>query len=328
MQISNETKVGALTIIAVTLLVLGYNFLKGKSFVKNKSNIIYAKFSDVGGLDMSNPVKIKGYKIGNVSEINGTDENISEIVVAISLKRKINIPRNSKAIIVNTLTGASYVSIIIGDDPNYISAGDTIVSAPNPDLMSKVMTSIDPVLISMKGAIDTLKNVLHGINNVLDPKSQNNLKYLINNLQTSSQHLSLLLNSKTGPLAKTLENTTQFTDNLNKNNTQLNSIFENIKLTTDNLSQTKFKETVDSLQHTLSAFQMLLEKLQSKDGSLGLLINDPSLYNHLEQTGKSLNTLIDDIKTHPKRYINISVFGKKDKSKPLSAPLSDSAYKQ
>jgi len=190
------------------------------------------------------------------------------------------------------------------------------------------MNSIDPVLLSLKGAIDTLKYTLHGINNVLDPNSQNNLKMLISNLKTSSEQLSTLLDSKTGPLAKTLENTNQFTDNLNKNNTQLNSIFENIKITSNNLSQTKFKETVDTLQKTLGSFQMLLEKLQTKEGSMGLFINDPTLYNNLQQTGKSLNTLIDDIKVHPKRYINITVFGKKDKSKPLSAPLADSAKKE
>jgi len=328
MQISNETKVGALTIIAVTLLVLGYNFLKGKSLVRDKSNFIYVKFADVGTLDISNPVKIRGYRIGNVSDINGTDENISEVVVAISLKSKVNIPKNSKAIIVNSLTGVSSISIITGDDTNYLKSGDTLMSAPNPDLVSKVMNSIDPVLLSLKGAIDTLKYTLHGINNVLDPNSQNNLKMLISNLNTSSEQLSTLLDSKTGPLAKTLENTNQFTDNLNKNNTQLNSIFENIKITSNNLSQTKFKETVDTLQKTLGSFQMLLEKLQTKEGSMGLFINDPTLYNNLQQTGKSLNTLIDDIKVHPKRYINITVFGKKDKSKPLSAPLADSAKKE
>jgi len=313
MQISNETKVGALTIIAVTLLVLGYNFLRGKSVVAGKSNVIYARFSDIGTLDISNPVKVKGFRVGNVVDVKGIDENISEIVVAISLKTKVNIPRNSKAIIVNSLTGVSSVSILLGDDPNLIKTGDTLFSEPNPDLMSKVMTGIDPVLLSMKSAIDTLKDVLHGVNHVLNPQSRQNISTMIEHLSASSRHLSVLLDPETGALSKTLDHSAAFTDNLNQNNAKLNAIAENIKTTTDQLSQTRFKEAVDTLNQTLSSLQQVLDKLKNKEGSAGLLMNDPALYNHLQQTAKSLNTLIDDLKTNPKRYVHFSLFGKKDK---------------
>ncbi|MFN5333564.1 MAG: MlaD family protein [Bacteroidota bacterium] len=328
MQISNETKVGALTIIAVTFLVLGYNFLRGKSVINNKSNVIYAKFADIGTLDISNPVKIKGYRIGNVSDINGTDENISEVVIAINLKTKVNIPKNSKAVIINSLTGVSTVSIIPGNDPNFLRSGDTLLSEPNPDLMSKVMTGLDPVLISMKATVDTLRNVLHGINNVLSPNTQNDLKATIENVRISSKNLSVLLDSESGSFAKTLNNTAQFTENLNKNNAEIHSIISHLNTTSHNLSQTKFKEAVDTLNQTLSSLQTVLNKLKDKDGTMGLLLNDPALYNQLEQTGRSLHILLDDLKTNPKRYVHFSLFGKKDKSKPLSAPLSDSARKQ
>jgi phospholipid/cholesterol/gamma-HCH transport system substrate-binding protein len=325
MQISNETKVGALTIIAVTLLVLGYNFLRGKSVMAGKSNVIYATFSDIGALDISNPVKIKGFRVGNVSDVKGMDENISEVVVAISLKTKVNIPRNSKAVIVNSLTGVSSLNIILGNDPNMIQTGDTLLSEPNPDLMSKVMTGIDPVLLSMKAAIDSLKDVLHGVNSVLNPQSRKDFSIMLENLSASSRHLSALLQPQTGALAKTLDHTAAFTDNLNQNNARLNAITENIKTASEQLAQTQFKQTVDTLNRTLSSLQQVLDKLKTKEGSAGLFMNDPALYNHLQQTAKSLNTLVDDLKTHPKRYVHFSLFGKKDKSAPLAAPLSDSA---
>ena len=326
-KVSNETKVGALTVIAVTLLVLGYNFLKGKSLLK-KSNVIYARFADVGALEISNMVKIKGFRIGNVYKIDNMDKDVSEVIVTINMTEDINIPKNSVAIINSSLTGSASISVLPGNATSFISFGDTLQSSSNPDILSKVMTSVDPVMVNVKQAIDSLKLVLSNLNSVFDEHTKANLKAVIANLKTSSDDLTVMLNSKNGALAKTLNNVETFTTNLNGNNEKLNTTIENLKNTSQKLSEVEIKETVANLNNTITQLQGILQKANKGEGTLGLLINDPKLYNNLQNTSRSLNILLDDFKLHPKRYVSVSVFGKKDKTEPLKAPLADSINNQ
>jgi phospholipid/cholesterol/gamma-HCH transport system substrate-binding protein len=322
MQISNETKVGALTVIAITLMFLGYNFLKGKS-VTRKSNTIYAKFSDVGSLEISNPVKIKGFRVGIVNDVRGTDPSVSEVVVAINLQEKVNIPSNSTAVIINSLTGVSSINIIPGDGQTYIKSGDTLRSTTNPDMLSKVMSSIDPVMSSVKLALDTLQQILNSVNRTFDVNAQKNLQDVVENLKNASSSLDHLLDQDNGALASTLSNTARFTENLNKNNENINALIENLRKTSDQLAQADLQKTISSLHQTLEEIQTVLQKTKGKDGTVGLLLNDTALYHNLQQTSRSLTILLDDMKMHPKRYVHFSLFGKKEKSKPLSAPLSE-----
>lgn len=323
MNLSNEFKVGALTVIAVVLLVLGYNFLIGKNLTR-RSDVIYARFPEVGSLEISSPVKIKGYKIGNVYKIETFDKNISEVIVAISLTEKVNIPINSNAIINSVLTGGTLLIISPGDAKTYLKKGDTLISSYSPDMITKVMKSIDPVLLNVKQAIDSLKLVLSNLNSVFDDNTKANLKTVIANLKTSTANLNVMLNSKDGALAHTLNNAETFTNNLNKNNDNLNTAITNLKNTSQKLSELQLNETVANLNTTITQLQTILKKANNGNGSLGMLINDPKLYNNLQNTVRSMNILLDDLKMHPKRYVSISVFGKKDKTTPLSAPLGDS----
>jgi phospholipid/cholesterol/gamma-HCH transport system substrate-binding protein len=327
MTVSNETKVGALTVIAVTLLVLGYNMLKGKNLIK-RSDVIYARFADVGSLEISSPVKVKGFRIGNVYSIEASDENISEVIVAINVDQKVNIPVNSLAVINGSLTGSTSLNINPGNASNYIKVGDTLRSEPSADLMSKLNSSVDPVLANIKQAVDSLKMVLSSFNSVFDEGNKANLKAVIANLKNTSANLTELLDSKDGSLAKTLKNAETFTTNLNKNNENLNATIENFKTTSKKFSELELKETINGLNNTVTQLKDVMEKINKGDGSLGLLVNDKKLYNNLQNTVRSLNILLDDLKTHPKRYVSFSVFGRKDKGTPLNAPLADSTNKQ
>ncbi|MBS4066894.1 MAG: MCE family protein [Chitinophagaceae bacterium] len=326
-KVSNETKVGALTVIAVTLLVLGYNMLKGKNLIK-RSDVLYIRMADAGPLEVSSPVKIKGYKIGNVYSIGSKDENVSELIIAVNLDKRVNIPANSLANIVGSLTQAASLNITLGDSKSYVREGDTINSVVTPDLLTKIGDNVDPVLANLKQAVDSMKLLLGNLNSVFDEGNKANLKAVIANLKNTSANLNELLNSKDGALAKTLNNAEQFTKNLNKNNENLNKTIENFKNTSQKFSELELKETVASLTQTVNQLQTVLDKINKGDGSLGLLINDKKLYNNLENTVRSVNILIDDLKTHPKRYVSFSVFGRKDKGTPLNAPLADSTNKK
>ncbi|HMH23995.1 MAG TPA: MlaD family protein [Puia sp.] len=327
MKISNETKIGVLAVVAIIALILGFNFLKGSSLFEHKKNL-YAIFDDVQGMEVSNSVQINGLVIGNVSAINEGDKDLKTgIVVTIILKKDVHIPKNSIAEINSGLISSSSIVITKGDDPQFLNDGDTLLTKKKSNLLSQVQQSVNPVILKLGGTLTSLDSLVQVIGTMFDPRLKNNFSAIIANMAASSASLQTLLNVQTGMLAKTLKNTEAFTDNLAKNNEKVTQTMANVEKATSNLAAAKIPETVESLQATVTELKGLIAKLGSNNGSLGLLLNDKKLYQNLEATSRSLNTLLDDVRLHPKRYVSISVFGKKDKSGPLMAPLSDSASK-
>jgi phospholipid/cholesterol/gamma-HCH transport system substrate-binding protein len=327
-KISNETKVGAVAIVAITLLILGFNFLKGKKLFSN-STTLYGKYGNVQGLAASNPVVINGLQVGTVYSIS-TDKNMREILVNLNITKDINIPKNSIALIKPNPIGTTSIDIRLGDSPETLKNNDTIYTEANAGIFNEVLRKIDPVLYEVKKAVSSLDTLLVNINGVIDPLARNNIGGTLANLNkitasmiVSTAYLQELLNTQTGTLAKTLANVNSITGNLAANNEKINSVVTNLDKTTTKLSQLDLKKTLDTLDATINDLKLLTSKFNSKDGSLGLLLNDPSLYKNLASTGNKLNLLLDDIRVNPKRYVSISVFGKKQNNSPLKVPLPD-----
>ncbi|MDE3252906.1 MAG: MCE family protein [Bacteroidota bacterium] len=334
MKISNETKVGALTAIAITLLILGFNFLKGKTLFKT-GNYIYAKYNDTKGIMVSNAVFINGFQVGSVSDIENTDQNLSSIMVVIKLRSNYNIPTNSVATIKENPLGSSSIQIALGDAKTYLATGDTVLTASTAGLLGDVMNKLGPVGDQIKTTVHSLDSVLKNINTIFDPNTKHNLQEVIANINkttaslvVSSASIQAMLNEQSGAITQSMNNVASFTKNLSDNNQKVNRMLDNVEKTTDNLSKADLAGTVDKLKTTISNLNTILSKIDSKEGSLGKLMNDKALYDNLTNTVRSANILMDDLRVHPKRYVNISVFGKKDKSGPLMAPLQDSTKKQ
>jgi phospholipid/cholesterol/gamma-HCH transport system substrate-binding protein len=326
MKISNETKIGALTAIAITLLILGFNFLKGKDTFQH-SKKIYAIFQNVEGMQVSNAVTIQGLQIGTVYDISETDRDLQGILVTISLKKDINIPKNSVAVISSGLISSSSIIINKGDSKEMLISGDTVMTQNKLNLVSQVEKNIDPFVARLNGTLESLDSLVEVIGGMFDPRMKNNISAIFTHLAASSASLQALLNEQTGTVAKTLNNLDTFTVNLARNGDRINGTLANLQKTTEKLSNAKIEETVASIQSTMDELKTVISKINNSNGSLGLLINDKKLYQSLESTSRSLNILLDDFRIHPKRYVNISVFGKKDKSGPLTTPVSDSASK-
>lgn len=327
MKISNETKVGVMAVVALAALILGFNYLKGSNLFEH-SKKLYAKFDNVEGLEVSNAVQVNGLTIGNITAINESDKDLSQgVVVTISLKKDVRLPDNSVAMINSGFISSATITINKGYSSKFLENGDTIETKQKPNLLSQVQANIDPVIVKLSGTLTSLDSLVEIVGTMFDPRTKNNFSSIVANLASSSAELQQMLNTQTGALAQSLKNLSQFTANLNKSNDHISSTMDNVDKTTAHLASARIPEAVDGLNATLSDLKATIQRLNSTNGSLGLMINDKRLYNNLESTTRSLNTLLDDFRVHPKRYVNISVFGKKDKTGPLMAPIIDSSSK-
>ena len=327
MKISNETKIGVLAAVAIVALILGFDFLKGSSLFEHHKKI-YAVFDDVEGMEAGNAVQINGLQIGSVTAINESDKDLKGgIVVTIGIKKDVHIPKNSIGVINSGLISASSIIINKGDDSEYLQNGDTLRTKQKSNLFAQVQQSINPVILQVGGTLQSLDSLIQVIGSLFDPRLKNNFSSIIANLAASTASLQTMMNAQSGALAQALRNMNEFTANLAKNNDHITHTLENAEKTSANLAAAHIPETVDALRTTVNELGATIAKMNSSNGSLGLLLNDKKLYTNLDATARSLNTLLDDLRMHPKRYVNISVFGKKDKSGPLMSPLPDSASK-
>lgn len=326
MKLSNETKVGLLAVVAIVVLILGFNFLKGQN-VFSRPPVLYAIFPNVGSLEKSNTVKINGLPVGTVYNIRQADKEVNNIVVELHLTRDIEIPRNSVAFIDAGILNSSFINIEKGDQHVYLQSGDTIATRLDKGIIGSIQTQLGPTLTRVNETLDSLKYAIGAINSVFDPRTKNNLQSVIANLTTASGELSQLLDVQTGVLARSLANVDAITGNLAKNNDAISSSIRNVEVTTSKFANANIEGTISALQATIAELKNTIAGLNSTNGSLGLMMNDRQLYDKLNKVADRLNSAalsaeitMDDLRVHPKRYVNISVFGGKAKSAPLTSP--------
>ncbi|MEO6404839.1 MAG: MlaD family protein [Ferruginibacter sp.] len=331
MKISNETKVGAIAIVSITLLIIGFNFLKGKRLF-SKNTILYGIYGNVQGLQNSNPIIINGLQVGTVYKIS-TDKDMRRIKVELNITKVINIPKNSIALIKPNPIGTTSIEIKLGDAVANLQNKDTIFTEANAGIFDDVLKKVDPVLYEVKRAVGSLDSLIGNVNNVIDPRAKNNIGQTLENLTRittsmiyTSASLQQLLNSQTGALAKSLNNMSSITGNLATNNDRINSVISNLDKTTTKLSQLEIQKTLNTLDATVNDMKKIVSRIGSDSGSIGKFLNDTKFYENLASTGNKLNLLLDDIRINPKRYVSISVFGKKQTNPPLMVPLPDTLH--
>ena len=326
MKVSNETKIGALTAIAITLLILGFNFLKGKNLIEKKATM-YITFNKVNGLNMADVIKINGLKVGGVEDMQETDANLSGIVVAFHLTRAINIPNDTYAQVVTNPLGSAYIELIMGKSKTFLKDGDTLKSMETKGLVQDIQDQLAPTIDNLNKTLSTLEETVKRVGNVFDEEAKQNIGQTLQELALATDQLNVMLAPGKGSIAKSMDNVASISGNIKNNNDSITSIISNLTKVSKNLSNIDIGATVQSLEIAATNLNTILTGIKEGQGSLGKLTKDDALYKNLTSTSNSLNMLLQDLRLNPKRYVQVSVFGKKDKTGPIMQVLPDSTGK-
>jgi phospholipid/cholesterol/gamma-HCH transport system substrate-binding protein len=312
MKISNETKIGVLTAIAITILILGYSYLRGND-VFSGSNKFYAIYKSVEGLAVSKPVLVNGFQIGRVSKMQLQPDG--HTIVELKIEPQYNIPNNTLAKLVSTdLLGTKAIVFEMGNSKNYAEDMDTLKA----DVQGSLAESLQPIQKKAEQLITKMDSSLAAINKILNPEFQKNVDRsflsIANSLQTlegTTKKIDGIVGSQTEHINAIMANTETVSDNLKTSTSHLNSIAGNFETFSSDLSHSNIKQTLDNANKAVADLQAAINKVNDGHGSLSLLLNDDKLYKNLNDASGNLNNLIIDLKVHPKRYVSFSVFGGK-----------------
>lgn len=299
MKFTKEIKIALASILGIVVLFFGLQFLKGLS-VFSSDNTMYVAFTDATGLAVSSPVYANGYRVGVVKALDYDYDPHGKIVAEIGLNKQMRVPAGSRAELASDLLGNIKINLVLSDDPlNMIAVGDTISGGMEQGIMSKVGDML-PVILDIAPKLDSIMVSLNQL--LADPALRNtlhNVEGMTGNLNATSQELKLLSASLNREVPTTLN--------------KVNGVLDNTHQLTHNLTQLDIEAMNAKVNQTLANVEQMTQSLNSNEGTLGLLMRDKSLYNNLNATAASADSLLTDLKAHPKRYVHFSIFGKKDK---------------
>jgi len=308
MKFTKEIKVGFLAVLGIMMSVFSYNYLKGINlFDKNRKFVV--KYEKVDGLSVSNPVTMNGFKIGKVQKINFNSKNTRELLVDIIIDNDFIFPKTSLAELYETgLIGGKAIAIIpdYKNDSTIAIDGDYLKGVIKPGLTELVNQILPQVQLQIEAVMKNAEIVLQNINTLFDDETKKELKSSIEDFSNLTSSLS----ETSDEISKLIADNSE---NLTNSLSDFRSASNNIKSITDSLNSDDIKSITINLNSLVNNLNSITTSLKNSEGTAGKLINDKSIYDNLENATNQLNRLIEDIKLNPSRYINFSVFGKKNK---------------
>ena len=299
MKFTKEIKIALVAIFALVVLFFGMQFLKGLSILSS-NNSYFVAFADATGLSTSSPVYANGYRVGVVKALNYDYAPDGNIIATLELDQQMRVPAGSRAELASDLLGNIKINLVLADDPlHMLAVGDTIPGAAEVGVMSK----IGGMLPAIEKMVPKLDSIMSSLNILLaDPALRNtlhNVEGMTANLDATSRELRTLSASLNSEVPGMLQKT--------------NGVLDNTQQLTANLSTIDVADMMAKVDRTLKNVEEMTQRLNNAEGTLGLLMRDKSLYQNLTRTAADADSLMIDLKQHPKRYVHFSIFGKKDK---------------
>lgn len=305
MKFTKEIKVGILTVAAVALFIFGYTFLNGRNLLKADRSF-YAVYNNVEGLTKSAPVTINGLIVGNIDDISFLDSR-GRLLVKFHVQEKFSFSKESTATVYSTgLIGGKALAIIpnFESDARNAKPGDTLPSKTDSGIEGQIMDEFLPLKDKIANMVVSADSVLTAVNKTLNPDTRKAIAVSLTELNKTLVHVQGLSANANQFLAANDKELSSTIKNLNKTS-------KNFAAISDTLAKVQIASVVKDLEQTIGKFNSVLDDVADGKGSLGKLMTDDRLYTNLERATRQAEMLMQDIKLNPKRYIHISVFGKK-----------------
>jgi phospholipid/cholesterol/gamma-HCH transport system substrate-binding protein len=306
---SRELKTGAIMIIVIALFIWGFNFLKGHNLFEGSSNTFYTRYANVQGLNTASSVTVNGFEIGRVVNISFDldSKRKGELIVEFSIEKPFVFGKESIAKIYSaSLMGGKSLAIVPSFDSDPAESGDFLKGEVESDIFSAVGEKLNPLQSKLESVITSADSLLVNINQILDLDSRNHIKSSIASLDGAMVNLErLTLNSQ----LLVIENRKSLRSSMEN----VVHVTKNFSSLSDTLVEANIGELLKKVDATISNLNSISMKIDNADGTIGKFVNDPAVYDNLDKATKELGELLEDLKLHPKRYVHVSVFGKKEK---------------
>lgn len=315
MKLSRELKTGLVFASAIILFIWGFTFLKGKGLFQTKI-YYYSIYNQVGGLVPSCPVYLNGVKVGLVSDVYFEEKMSGRVVVKLMLNKDFPIPSNSTARIFSSdLMGSKAVEIMLGSSPVKALPGDTLPGALEASLKEEVNQQVAPLKRKAEEMLSSFDSVLTALQAVFNENTRkdialsfNRIRVSLENIQRTTSNIDTLVYTQKGRISNIIAHIESISANVRNNNQQISSIINNLNSISDTLASIKFKNTFKELDRNLATLSQILSKIERGEGSVGLLLNNDSLYQNLNRSSRDLDLLLQDIRKNPGKYVKFSLF--------------------
>jgi phospholipid/cholesterol/gamma-HCH transport system substrate-binding protein len=312
MKLTSEAKLGIIVTIAIAAVIWGLNFLKGRNLLTAVDNY-YAVYNEIGGLEKNCKIFINGYNVGQVGEIIFNASEGGSLTVMLGIQKNFRIPLNSPAVLYDSdFMGTKAIEIDLSLEEEFHTPGDTLTALIRSGIADQIEEQITPLREKAESMIVSLDSVLSAMRYVFDQESADMLRASIAHLENSIEGIEGMVGDD-GKLTRMISNIESITANLRKHNQQLAAAMKNIEAISDSLARSELKSTINNTNRTLEQTHQIMEKINKGEGTMGLLVNNDSLYHNLETLSAELGSLLKDLQENPKKYINVSVFGKSDR---------------